>query len=119
VLRAISNTLTALLLMASYLWGGCISCEQFFMFPGAKGDCCERNKCKKAPKQSQPESPRQDCQMMPLEQASGLHLMGVAAANAAVHVDSGVQVFQIAERSLDPIADSPPDLPILNASLLL
>jgi len=119
VLRAISNTLTALLLMASYLWGGCISCEQFFMLPGAKSGCCDHYKCKKSPKQSKPESSRQDCQKMPLEQASGSHLIGVAQANAAVHVDSGVQVFQIAERSFDPIADSPPDLPILNASLLL
>src|SRR5947207_15163931 len=108
-----------MLLMASYLWGGCISCEQFFMLPGAKSDCCDRNKCKKSPKQSKPESSRQDCQKMPLEQASGSHLIGVAPASAAVHDDSGVQVFQIAKRSLDPIADAPPDLPILNASLLL
>jgi len=119
VLRAISNSFTALLLMASYLWGGCISCEQFFMLPGAKSDCCDRNKCKKSPKQSKPESSQQDCQKMPLEQASGSHLASTAPLSAAIDIDSDVHVFQIAEPILDPIADSPPDLPILNASLLL
>ena len=119
LLRAISNSLTTLLLMASYLWGGCISCEQFFMLPGAKSDCCDRNKCKKSPKQSKPESSQQDCQRMPLEQASGSHPVGIAPLVAALVIDSAVQVFYIAEPILDPIADSPPDLPILNTSLLL
>jgi len=119
VLRTISNSLTALLLMASYLWGGCISCEQFFMLPGSKSDCCDRNKCKKSPKQSKPERSQQDCQTMPLEQASGSHLAGIAPPSVAVDIDSDLRVFQNAEPILDPIADSPPDLPILNASLLL
>ena len=105
--------------MASYLWGGCISCEQFFMLPGSKSDCCDRNKCKKSPKQSKPERSQQDCQTMPLEQASGSHLAGIAPPSVAVDIDSDLRVFQNAEPILDPIADSPPDLPILNASLLL
>jgi len=89
------------------------------MLPGAKSDCCDRNKCKKSPKQSKPESSQQDCQRMPLELASGSHLAGIAPLSVAVDIDSDVQVFQIAEPFLDPIADSPPDLAILNASLLL
>jgi hypothetical protein len=56
---------------------------------------------------------------MPLEQASGSHLAGIAPPSVAVDIDSDVRVFQNAEPILDPIADSPPDLPILNASLLL
>ena len=119
MLRTISNSLTALLLMASYLWGGCISCEQFFMLPGLENHCCKTAKCNKPAGSSKAGPVQQDCQKMPLEQASGSHLIGVAPASAAVHDDSGVQVFQIAKRSLDPIADAPPDLPILNASLLL
>ena len=119
LLRSISNSLTVLLLIASYLWGGCISCEQFFMLPGAKSDCCDRNKCKKSPKQSKPESSQQDCQKMPLEQAAYAHPMGVALLTAAIHIDVDVQVFRIAEPGLDHVSDSPPDLPILHASLLI
>jgi len=122
LIRAASNSFPALLLFASYLWGGCISCEQFFMLPGSKSDCCHRDKCNKAPKQSKPERPLQDCQTMPLEQISGAHSfaeLAIALAGVAIDNDAGVQDFQASAISPDPVPASPPDLPILNATLLI
>jgi hypothetical protein len=121
VVRTFFNSFPALLVMASYLWGGCISCEQFFMLPGAKSDCCDRNKCKK-PKQSKSETAQQNCQKMPLEQASGAHphseIPLVLVGNSS-GVVTGAQLFGATELSLNPITDSPPNLPILYASLLI
>ena len=118
-LRAVSRLFPTLLLLASYVWGGCISCEQFFMLPGSKSDCCDRNKCKKAPKQSKSEPRQQDCQKMPLEQVLGAHSTGVALLSASIHTGADVPVLQISEPGMDPITHSPPDLPVLNATLLI
>ena len=122
VARTVFNSFPALLLMVSYLWGGCISCEQFFMLPGSKSDCCDRNKCKKQPKQSNPATQQQDCQKMPLEQGSGAHQhsgIALAAATSSLHIVTEVRLFGVSEVTVDPGTDSPPDLPILNASLLI
>ena len=37
VQRILSNSFCSLVLLVSYLWGGCVSCEQFFMLPGSTG----------------------------------------------------------------------------------
>jgi hypothetical protein len=122
VVRTFFNSFPALLVMASYLWGGCISCEQFFMLPGSKSDCCDRNKCKKGPKQSKSQAPQQDCQKMPLEQSSVAHphpeIPLVLVGNSSGIV-TDAQLFSVSELSLNPVTDSPPNLPILNASLLI
>src|SRR3954454_6501028 len=44
--RALANTLLSLLLLTTLMWGGCVSCEQFFMWSGAKGCCAPNGHCK-------------------------------------------------------------------------
>jgi hypothetical protein len=49
--EAFASSLLSLLLVVTLFWGGCISCEQYFMWPGAKGCCAPDGHCntKKAP----------------------------------------------------------------------
>jgi len=136
VQRTLFNTVFSLLLTVSYLWGGCISCEQFFMWPGSKGHCCETLRCKKSTGKQSEKSNRQptqqDCQMMPLDRSSGQRLLAAhshheaTAAMAENHADSILTAETallfahswIAAR-INPVDASPPDLPILYASLLI
>jgi hypothetical protein len=68
VLKNIASYVTTLLLTASLLWGGCLSCSQYFMFPvsGARHCCMPSSGCKdnkdsnNKPKKS-PSSQPQDC----------------------------------------------------------
>jgi hypothetical protein len=32
--RSIAGSVLSLFVVATFLWGGCVSCEQYFMFPG-------------------------------------------------------------------------------------
>lgn len=130
--RAFANSCWSLLLVVSYLWGGCISCEQFFMLPGSKGHCCETRRCKNPAKKSTDRSgsqtTQQDCQTMPLERSSAAHshsdlagpLLAVAAAmGPATDVISlsGSQFRAVSE--FDFTAGSPPDIPLTNSALLI
>ena len=92
------------------------------MLPGSKSDCCDRNKCKKPPKQSKSEAPGQDCQKMPLEQVSSAHPhadIALALAGISTTIVAELQFWGVSEVTLNPITDSPPNLPVLNASLLI
>jgi hypothetical protein len=53
-----------LMLMATLLWGSCLSCAQFFMFPrtASKVCCLPSGKCKPHSKQSPPE----ECRLQPM-----------------------------------------------------
>ena len=58
-MRKVANLAMALVLAATMLWGGCLSCSQYFMLASAAGkDCCEPGKCKKT--QSKP-SAQDEC----------------------------------------------------------
>ena len=128
--RSIAHTFFTLLLTISYLWGGCISCEQFFMRPGSKSDCCKARPCSKAPVKpvhgSKPLPAPQDCQTMPLDRYQGTQTHSeIGATWLPVPAIPGTDLFLSsftqprAARDAEAIADSPPDLYILNASLLL
>lgn len=48
--RALASSLLSLLLATVLVWGGCVSCENFFMWPAAKTCCTADGHCKtKAP----------------------------------------------------------------------
>ncbi|MGH9628850.1 MAG: hypothetical protein ACRD7E_11045 [Bryobacteraceae bacterium] len=40
MLRTLSISFLALLLMVTLVWGGCVSCPQFFMIAGGDESCC-------------------------------------------------------------------------------
>ena len=42
MLRCVARLVFATLLLASWLYGGCLSCDQYFMIPAADGhNCCD------------------------------------------------------------------------------
>jgi hypothetical protein len=124
-------------LVVSYLWGGCVSCEQFFMLPGSKGHCCQARRCKspvnKSTDRRGSETTQQDCQTMPLERSSGAHSpSALAAALRTIPVAAipDADVIDLTRNQLtrhqvrmaiefDPSAGSPPDIPVINAALLI
>ena len=62
-MRTLANVGLCLVLLATLLWGGCLSCSQYFMFPGSGGGCCDPSgHCGHVPK---PPAPN-DCHIQPL-----------------------------------------------------
>ena len=126
---AFSNSCWSLLLVVSYLWGGCISCPQFFMLPGSKGHCCEAQRCKTPAKKSTDragsQTTPQECQTMPLERSSAAHSHSDVAAQLAdisVPATDWIELARSHARAaveFDPSAGSPPDLPVMGAALLI
>ena len=127
--RAFPNSCWSLLLVVSYLWGGCISCSQFFMLPGSKGHCCEERRCKNPVKKSNdragsPTTP-QDCQTMPLERTSTAHSHSDLAARLTDISVPATDFIELARShakatiEFDPTAGSPPDIPVIDAALLI
>ena len=117
VLKTASNSLLTLMVLASYLWGGCLSCEKFFMAPANARHCCEAGKCKTSP------APRaqSDCKRLALELTPDPHSLVAAAVAFSVVTPLAAPVLVP-----DPWVEtaylsvkSPPDLPILHASLLI
>src|SRR5579859_3100291 len=126
---ALLNTLSSFLLVVSYLWGGCVSCEQFFMLPGSKGHCCETRRCKnpvkKSTDRSGPQTTQQDCQTMPLEGSSVANSHSDLAAPlpdlavpAAIIIDFTHSEARVVTE-FDFTAGSPPDIPLTNSALLI
>ena len=60
-MRRIFGSFLILLLNCTLLFGGCVSCPQFFMLPGA-ADCCKAGKCER----SKQTPLKRDCKRMPL-----------------------------------------------------
>src|SRR6267154_6899845 len=65
VLRSLLTSVVALLTLTTLLCGGCVSCPQFFMFPGAKQDCCNAGHCKKST--TEKNTSTKECNRMPLD----------------------------------------------------
>ena len=66
----LANSLLSLLILITLIWGGCISCEQYFMWSGAKTCCAPDGHCKrKAP--GQQDSAR-DCQSVAFDHQKAL-----------------------------------------------
>src|SRR2546423_7145539 len=62
--RAIASSLLSLTVVVTLLWGGCISCSQFFMFQTGEKSCCNKSgQCERPTKNA----PTTDCRQMPLE----------------------------------------------------
>jgi len=118
VLRAICNIALSLLLVITLLWGGCIACEQFFMFPGTKSECCNKAGQCERPGKSQPKT---DCNRMPLALQSGsspdIAPSPVVPTMVAVEPPA-VTFFHFSV--IEMVREhSPPDLQALNATFLM
>jgi hypothetical protein len=123
VFRIIANSLLSLLVLTTFMWGGCVSCEQYYMFPGKKQQsCCNSSgKCER-PGKAPTKTAKQDCNRLPLGPGGVPHLVPPPAALpslvAAVVQLSPPALVRVSafEVLLDP---SPPDLLSLNATFLI
>ena len=102
------------------LWGGCVSCEQYFMFGKSHGCCNPDGHCKtKGPGKS---NPGRNCTQIAFEHQKGIDLhfdLPVAAATQALALP--VRAIELLPRCDDPrvIAPSPPDLQLLHSTFLI
>src|SRR5215831_11121117 len=79
VLRSIASSVLSLLLMATFLWGGCVSCEQYFMFPGKHQPCCNKSGQCERPGKNSPKPVKQDCNRVPFERTGAAHVLPIPA----------------------------------------
>jgi hypothetical protein len=119
VVRAISNSLLSALMLVTMLWGGCVSCPQFFMFPSAKKDCCKAGHCDRS--KPQKTAPGKECKRMPLEPASSAHVHAELpiAMTASMDLLAPAVPPAPAFRAILQVEHSPPDLQVLNATFLI
>lgn len=119
----LASSLLSLVVVTTFLWGGCVSCEQYFMFPGTHQSCCnESGKCERSGKTpSKPE--KRDCNRLALhrgDQGQSVPLPAVLPAALAPPVPPPVFAAlprsDIFEATVDP---SPPDLQALYATFLI
>jgi hypothetical protein len=60
-MRTLANLGLSLVLVVTLLWGGCLSCSQYFMFPSSHAGCCNpTGHCGKTP-----QTPAKDCHIQP------------------------------------------------------
>ena len=118
VFRAVCNSALALLLLTTLLWGGCVSCEQFFMFPGTKSHCCNKAGQCERPGKSQGKT---DCNRMQLAQQSAAHLdIAPPVLSAGLVAPPAQPPVRFRAAVADTLREhSPPDLQVLNSTFLI
>ena len=119
MLRAIGSFLMSGVMVITLLWGGCIACPQFFMFPGAKKDCCKAGHCERS--KSQKTTPGNACKRMPLEPSSSMHFyaeLPLVDHSYAALIRPKI-VYRPATDITFPVEHSPPDLQVLYATFLI
>ena|SRR5205814_4680084 len=119
-LRIISNLLLSAMMVMTLLWGGCVACPQFFMFPGIKKDCCKAGKCERSkPRQT---TPSKQCNRMPLEPTGSAQLL---CSELPTRIIDTIELSQVpagygpASSTVAPVEHSPPDLQALHATFLI
>jgi len=121
VLRGIANSLLSLVVVATFLWGGCVSCEQYFMFPGKHQQCCNKSgQCERSSKKL-PKPEKQDCNRLPLERTKTTHvpLPAVLPAAIAPAVEQFYAPLLQAWAFEIPPDISPPDVQALHSTFLI
>ncbi|HEY7304395.1 MAG TPA: hypothetical protein VH601_09790 [Bryobacteraceae bacterium] len=119
LLRALSSSLLSLLLVTTLVWGGCISCEQYFMFGQSHGCCNPDGRCKrKAPVKN---SSGRDCKQIAFDHQKGIDLHFDLPVVAVVRIASPTRNVEHLPRWYDtlPFDPSPPDLQVLHSIFLI
>jgi hypothetical protein len=101
-----------LLIAVTLVWGGCISCEQYFMFSGAKGCCSPGGHCK-----TKQTPAKQDCKQIAFDHHKTIDHSVELPVTAIVLVEQPYALFRVSSRV--PVDTSPPDLEILHSSFLI
>jgi hypothetical protein len=109
MLRTAIHVGFALLLAVTLVWGGCISCSQYFMFAGSRDNCCHPSgHCGKVP------APARDCNIQPMAVVKAPSLaapaLSAAVLPAAIAVPASPAGAGVSGAALPPSDASPPDL---------
>jgi hypothetical protein len=119
VRRALANSILSLLLLTTLVWGGCVSCEQYFMFGGAKRCCAPNGHCKT--KVPAPQSSDGECKQIAFDHQKSVDLHIELPIIAVVKIDLPTRAVELLERwhGAELIELSPPDLQILHSTFLI
>jgi hypothetical protein len=117
--RTLASSLLSLLLLTTFVWGGCISCEQFFMWPGVKSCCGGNGQCKT--KKSQSSQTGRECKQIAFEHQKSVDLHVDLPVVAIVISDSLPRIAEplTSWSGVSPIEPSPPDLQVLHSTFLI
>jgi len=119
VLRAFSSSLLSLLLVTTLLGGGCVACEQYFMFGQSHGCCNPDGHCKsKVPTKR---GLGRECNQIAFDHQKVIELhfdLPVATESIAALPASNVELLQCWSDAL-PFDPSPPDLQVLHSVFLI
>jgi len=119
VRRAFANLIFCLLLVSTTVWGGCISCEQYFMWPGAKTCCAPNGHCKTKPFKSSQRA--RECNQIAFDhqKSADLHIDLPVASIAASDLPARTFLPLTGWPGPRPLAPSPPDLQVLHSTFLI
>lgn len=116
----LGNSLLSLLMLATLVGGGCISCDEYFMWPGAKSCCKLNGQCKtKVP--ASPQKPNRECKQIAFEHQKRVDHNVDLPMIAVVRIDPPIPTIEAFESWHDviPIKPSPPDLQVLHSTFLI
>ena len=118
--RVIVTSLLALLLVTTLTGGGCISCEQYFMWPAAKTCCARDGHCKTKTTPVKQDSGR-ECKLIAIDHQKLLVHSVEPVVTAAVWIIHPVPVVERlpGSQGTKTIEPSPPDLQILHSTFLI
>jgi hypothetical protein len=101
-MRTVANLGLSVLLVAVLLWGGCISCSQYFQFSASHGCCDPVGHCRRTPVSK-------TCSIQPMHVTALAHAVVPDATVAAVILPPPAPVFAVSSES-PVVKESPPDL---------
>lgn len=101
------------------MWGGCISCEQYFTFGKSHGCCSADGRCKtKAPIKN---GSGHDCKQIAFEHQKGIDFHFDLPVVAMERIALPLRSVELLPRWQDPLVidPSPPDLQVLHSTFLI
>lgn len=117
--RWLASSFLSLLLLSTVLWGGCVSCEQYFTFGKSHGCCNPDGRCKtKAPTKN---NSGRECKQIAFDHHKGINLhFGLpVVAIATISVPAADEDTFWHRYTAVPFDPSPPDFQILHSVFLI
>jgi hypothetical protein len=119
VRTALANSLLSFLMLVTLVWGGCLSCDEYFMWPGAKSCCSPNGHCKKkAP--TPPGKASRECKQIAFDHQKTLDHQ-IELPMIAVRIDLPLGAIEGLEHwhAVNPVEPSPPDRQALHSTFLI
>ena len=113
--HAFTSSLLSLLLLVTLVWGGCVSCEEYFMLRGAKSCCSPTGHCKPQPSPSQ--NSDRECKQIAVDVHKAVDFHFDLPAITVAQIELPVLGSETPEHwRTAPIDPTPPDLQVLHST---